>query len=300
MGQAPIIISSLQPPDKDSAAAKDAGIASPPQPQRLPYTGSCHCGAIRYVVFLILPPASLLDCEPPPSRGVQRIYRCNCTVCHKSGFLHVRPASAFDDFFLLSPLDPLDSLGDYLCNDETLHFLYCKTCAVQCLIFYGEGEIVHVRLPKEMASAGAESGSEAGSVSGKAWRPKKVDFTPGMPHQGSYLSVNGHTIDAGQQGFDLREWVEAKSIMYLDHLKNHACQQIAGFVVGNKKRSKRLIDLGEKPPFVNSLVIDEVCFGCPTGAAGFTPVCGAYECKNGRDIIRRGFSDGKGDWRHGG
>ncbi|RFU81657.1 duf636 domain-containing protein [Trichoderma arundinaceum] len=191
-----------------------------PQSQRLPYTGSCHCGAIRYIVFLTLPPVSLLNSEPPPSRGVQRIYRCNCTVCHKSGFLHVRPASAFDDFLLLSPLDPSDSLGDYLCNDETLHFLYCKTCAVRCFIFYGEGEVVDVSLPKDIALAGAESSSETSIVSVKAWRPKKVDLSPGLPHQGSYLSVNGHTVDARQEGFDLREWVETKAVMYLDHLQS--------------------------------------------------------------------------------
>lgn len=191
---------------------------SSPQFQRLPYTGSCHCGAIRYIVFLTLPPVSLLNTEPPPSRGVQHIYRCNCTVCHKSGFLHVRPASAFDDFFVLSPLDPLQSLGDYRCNDGTLRFLHCKTCAVRCFIFHGEGEIIDVSLPAAIASTGAASSSETGSVSVKAWRPKKVELNAGIPHQGSYLSVNGHTIDAGQEGFDLREWVETKAVMYLDLL----------------------------------------------------------------------------------
>ncbi|UKZ76781.1 hypothetical protein TrVFT333_004491 [Trichoderma virens FT-333] len=200
---------SHQPQDQESA-----------QSQRLPYTGSCHCGAIRYIVFLTLPPASLLNSEPPPSRGVQRIYRCNCTVCHKSGFLHVRPASAFDDFLLLSPLDPLESLGDYLCNDEELHFLYCKTCAVRCFIFHGEGEVVDVSLPETAALVGAKSGSETGIVSVKAWRPKEVELSATNPHQGSYLSVNGHTIDAGQEGVDLREWVETKAVMYLDLLPN--------------------------------------------------------------------------------
>lgn len=198
---------SHQSPDQDSV-----------QSHRLPYTGSCHCGAIRYIVFLTLPPATLLNSEPPPSRGVQRIYRCNCTVCHKSGFLHVRPASAFDDFLLLSPLDPLKSLGDYVCNNETLHFLYCKTCAVRCFIFYGEGEVVDVSLPEAVALAGAKSGSEEDGVSVKAWRPKKVELNASIPHQGSYLSVNGHTIDAGQKNVDLREWVETKAVMYLDWL----------------------------------------------------------------------------------
>lgn len=186
------------------------------QPRRLPYTGSCHCGNIRFVVFLTLPPASLVGVtKPPPSRGVQRIYRCNCTVCHKSGFLHVRPASAFDDFFLLSPLDPLDSLGDYLCNKQTLHNLFCKTCAVRCFTIHGEGEVVEASLPRAIALPGI-SRSEDEAVSVKAWRLKPVELTEGIPHQGSYLSVNGHTIDPGQESFDLRELAESKSIGYLD------------------------------------------------------------------------------------
>jgi hypothetical protein len=207
---------SYQLSDKVSATTD----AAPPQPQRLPYHGSCHCGTIRYVVFLTLPPASLLNSEPPPSRGVQRIYRCNCTVCHKLGFLHVRPASAFDDFFLLSPLDPLDSLGDYLCNQGTLHYLYCKTCAVRCFTFHGDGEIIDISLPKAIALASTTSTSETELVSVKAWRPKRVELTVGIPHQGSYLSVNGQTIDVGQEGFDLREWVENKSIGYVDCLNS--------------------------------------------------------------------------------
>lgn len=189
------------------------------QPQRLPYKGSCHCGAIRYIVFLRVPPPSYANSAPPPKRGVQRIYRCNCTICHKIGFLHLRPTSEFDDFFLLSPLDPLESLGDYLCNNKRLHYLFCKTCAVRCFTFQGEGEIVDVTLPEVLALAGGESsGTEQDGVSVKAWRPKKIELIDGIPDGGSYLSVNGQTIEPGQEGFDLREWSERKAIMYLDYL----------------------------------------------------------------------------------
>lgn len=126
--------------------------------------------------------------------------------------------SEFDDFFLLSPLDPLESLGDYLCNNKTLHYLFCKTCAVRCFTFHGEGEIVDVTLPEALALADAESGTEQDGVSVKAWRPKRVELREGIPHRGSYLSVNGQTIEPGQEGFDLREWAERKAIMYLDFL----------------------------------------------------------------------------------
>ncbi|KAM0254368.1 hypothetical protein ACHAQJ_006837 [Trichoderma viride] len=205
---------SNQLPSRDSASTD----AVSPRPQRLPYSGSCHCGTIRYIVFLTLPPASLVNAETPPSRGVQRIYRCNCTVCHKSGFLHVRPASAFDDFLLLSPLDPLESLGDYLCNNKTLHNLFCKKCAIRCFTFHGEGETIDMSLSE--AAALPRTGFENENAPVKAWRPKRVELTPGIPHQGSYLSVNGQTIDVGQDGFDLREWVESKAVGYLDCLNS--------------------------------------------------------------------------------
>jgi hypothetical protein len=136
-------------------------------------------------------------------------------VCHKSGFLHVRPASAFNDFFLLSPLDPLDTLGDYLCNKQTLHNLFCKICAVRCFTIHGEGEVVEASLPSAVALPGTSS-SEDEAVSVKAWRLKPVELREGTPHQGSYLSVNGHTLDPGQEGLDLREWVSTKAIGYLD------------------------------------------------------------------------------------
>lgn len=89
---------------------------------------------------------------------------------------------------------------------------------MRCFIFYGEGEVVDVSLPEAVALADAKSGFEEDDVSVKAWRPKKVELNANIPHQGSYLSVNGHTIDAGQKGVDLREWVETKAVMYLDIL----------------------------------------------------------------------------------
>lgn len=177
------------------------------KPQRQPFKGSCHCGSVKYVVFLTVPHRP--QTPDSGSAPIDRIYRCNCRICHKSGFLHLRPPSPVDDFALLSPLDPAGSLGDYQCHDKLLHFFFCKVCAVRCFIFMGEGGIETVN-PKELGMMG-ESSIEV-------WKPKRRDpDASGRPY---YLSVNGHTIDAGQEGFDMRELVDNKSVFYYDFLQD--------------------------------------------------------------------------------
>lgn len=204
-------------------------------PQRRPFTGSCHCGALRYIIYLRLPH------EPPRDRkhGQQAFYRCNCTVCHKAGILHARVASSPDDFLLLSTgssgavaedngqgegdvSDPLAALGDYTCNEGALHFLYCRTCAVRCFTFMGQGEVVEVedehvialeRAHRQQQHTGKEKESDSGKL--MAWRPRKEGWKEGRVN-GCYLSVNAITIDQGQDGFDLREWKEKGWILYLD------------------------------------------------------------------------------------
>ena len=185
------------------------------KPKKTPLTGSCHCGETQYIVYLTLPHPH--DPKlPPPSKGVQRIYRCNCTVCHKFGQMHVRPAAPADDFLLLSPLDPFSTLGDYLCYDKVLHFFFCKMCGGRCFIFAGDGELVDVDL-SELGLAGLEDKYTEKVV--KAWKPKTGG---GHPELGHYLSVNAHSIDANQDGFDMREWTEKKYVMYCDCLSNEA------------------------------------------------------------------------------
>ncbi len=122
------------------------------------------------------------------------------------GHMHVRPVSPTDDMLLLSPLDPFADLGDYMSGDKILHFLYCKTCAVRCFIFAGDGELVDANLD----TIGVSVPGMKGTV--KAWRPK---LGGGHPEMGHYLSVNAHSIDAGQ-GFDMRELSEKNAVMYCD------------------------------------------------------------------------------------
>ncbi|KAM3498609.1 hypothetical protein MY10362_008087 [Beauveria mimosiformis] len=184
------------------------------------YTGSCHCGAIQYMLHLDVP--HVRSEQMPAPRGVQHMYRCNCTLCHKTGYMHVRPASPTHDFLLLSPLEPLAELGDYVTGAGNLHFLYCTICAVRCFVFAGDGELVDVDLDEMCGGGGGGGGggSGASAVSGgkkrggkvKAWRPR---LGGGHPQMGHYLSVNAHSIDAGQ-GFDMRELSEKQNVMYCD------------------------------------------------------------------------------------
>lgn len=110
-----------------SAAAATATTA--PSPEKRTFTGSCHCGFVRYDVALSLP-------DPPVAT------RCNCTVCLKTGYTGINfPAS---DFTLRSPAS-LAELGDYQFNSKEVNKYFCRTCGVHvCWTgrYEYEGEVV--------------------------------------------------------------------------------------------------------------------------------------------------------------
>lgn len=176
------------------------------QSHQISLKGSCHCGAIRYTVRLAHPHVA-----PSLSGGdedAQEMYRCNCTICHKTAQWHIRPSQPADDFLLLSPLNPFSELGDYQCFGKKLHFFFCRTCGVRPFIFAGDGEVVQVPGP---GLALSNEGSDATAKQlVKAWRPRRGGDV--------YLSVNGHTIDTDQEGFDMRVLTEKKQILYVDCL----------------------------------------------------------------------------------
>ncbi|KAM3538681.1 hypothetical protein ARSEF1564_008400 [Beauveria bassiana] len=122
------------------------------------------------------------------------------------GHMHVRPASPTNDILFLSPLDPFAELGDYVTGAKNLHFFYCMNCAVRCFIFAGDGELISADLREIGVSVPGKNGQVM------AWRPK---LDGGHPEMGHYLSVNAHSIDAGQ-GFDMRELSEKSYVMYCD------------------------------------------------------------------------------------
>ncbi len=101
------------------------------------YRGACHCGAVRFEV-----------------EASERIacLECNCSICTKSGFLHlIVPKSAF------KLLQGTENLSAYSFGTRIARHTFCKTCGVKS--FYiprsnPDGYDVNVRClepqPKEL------------------------------------------------------------------------------------------------------------------------------------------------------
>jgi hypothetical protein len=141
------------------------------------------------------------------------------------GFFHLRSPDAPNDFMLLSPLDPYKDLGDYLCFEKNLHFLFCPKCAVRCFILMGQGRVVEKEVPSGGKSdvvqdEGYDKAKSESRVQ-KVWTPDPEGWIEGIGK--CYLSINALTLEPKQEGLDLREWKENKLICYLDAL--NAAQQ---------------------------------------------------------------------------
>lgn len=80
-------------------------------PDSLLLTGGCHCAAVR---FEIDTPAAVT------------VLDCNCSICSKSGFLHLIVEAA--DFRLLT--DPA-LLTTYSFGTHTAEHLFCTSCGIK-------------------------------------------------------------------------------------------------------------------------------------------------------------------------
>jgi hypothetical protein len=82
------------------------------------YTGSCHCGAVRFEADIDL---------------TQPTYRCNCSICRRNRFW---PAIVKPENFRL--IGGKDDLTLYLFNTKKNEHHFCKHCGVRP---FGIGEM---------------------------------------------------------------------------------------------------------------------------------------------------------------
>ena len=75
-----------------------------------PYTGGCHCGAVRFEVRV----------------AEKTALRCNCSICLMKGFVHVVVPA--EDFTLVQGAEVLTT---YTFNTHTARHTFCATCGVQ-------------------------------------------------------------------------------------------------------------------------------------------------------------------------
>lgn len=78
---------------------------------KIRYTGGCHCGRVRFEV------------QAPPAITA---HDCNCSMCRKSGFLHlIVPKAAF------RLISGTESLQTYTFNTGVAQHLFCRQCGVK-------------------------------------------------------------------------------------------------------------------------------------------------------------------------
>ena len=73
------------------------------------YTGSCHCGAIRFEI----------------DTDLAELTTCNCSICRKKNALMVK---VHESRFKL--LAGAESLTEYQFHTQTAHHFFCKTCGI--------------------------------------------------------------------------------------------------------------------------------------------------------------------------
>lgn len=81
------------------------------------YTGSCHCGNIRFEV----------------EAEIDKLLSCNCSICHKRGhLLFFVPATS------LTVLSGNEAKSDYQFAAKKIHHYFCSNCGVGA---FGEGSM---------------------------------------------------------------------------------------------------------------------------------------------------------------
>jgi hypothetical protein len=120
------------------------------------HSGGCHCGRVR---FEVTAPARI------------EVAECNCTICSKSGYLHlIVPAHRFQ---LRSGAD---ALSTYSFNTHTAKHLFCSTCGVKSFYIprsHPDGVSVNARC----LDAGTIEEMSVAPFDGRHWEKAR----PGLP-----------------------------------------------------------------------------------------------------------------------
>ena len=74
-------------------------------------SGGCHCGRVKFAIEI-------------PDKII--VHRCNCSICRKSGYLHLIVAA--NRFKLL---EGEDCLVDYRFHTGVARHLFCSTCGIK-------------------------------------------------------------------------------------------------------------------------------------------------------------------------
>jgi hypothetical protein len=172
----------------------------------------------------------------------QNCYKCNCTTCVKLSFWHLRLADSPGDFYVFaSPAEPPadggaagplaaagEDWGAYRCGPRrNIDWVFCRHCGARPFGFRGEWEPREsVDLPAEVQAAADAVADAAAERDGGprerpllVWSPQRDDWDEVRSFE-SYLSVNLTSVDAKQEGFDLRDFSRFNWILYLEALND--------------------------------------------------------------------------------
>jgi len=85
------------------------------------YRGNCHCGVFVYEM---------------ESAEIRSVRECNCSICHKKGYLWVRPKSGS---FRIVKGDE-ESLATYTFGSGNVLHKFCSTCATPLMAHLPGGQ----------------------------------------------------------------------------------------------------------------------------------------------------------------